>query len=276
EPKPQASPARNEHWRGNLTKMRGTLGNDGLVSYTLGETLFSINQLIGQRISLLHTGRIHCRICGKRIKKAYGEGYCYPHFQSDPANSPCVLRPELCQAHEGKGRDIEWEKRNHAQPHLVYLADSGGLKVGVTAATNQPARWIDQGAHAAIVLAETPNRYLAGLIEVALKEFASDKTRWQRMLCGTEDDGVDLIQERTRLGGLLTEDLQTYLAKSGAPTKLRYPLDTPPAKVKSLNLGRAPEFSGTLAGVRGQYLIFDGGTVLNVRRHTGFELIITG
>ncbi|MEO0436833.1 MAG: DUF2797 domain-containing protein [Pseudomonadota bacterium] len=269
------SSTRREHWRGDLRKMHGSLGHDGTVSYTLGETSFLVNQLIGRRISLLHSGKIHCRSCGKRIKKAYGEGYCYPHFKSDPANSPCVIRPELCQAHVGKGRDIDWEKRNHAQPHLVYLADSGGLKVGVTKATNQPGRWIDQGAHAAIVFAETPNRYLAGLIEVALKQFASDKTRWQRMLCGTEDGGVDLAEERVRLGELLREDLRTYLALGSAPLVLRYPLLTPPAKVKSLSLSTVPELSGTLAGVRGQYLIFEGGTVLNVRRHTGFELVIT-
>jgi len=262
-------------WFGDLRKMRGSIGDASApIGYTLGEDEYLVNNLLGRELMLRHTGNIHCRICGKKIKKAYGEGYCFPHFKSDPANAPCVIRPELCEAHEGKGRDIEWERENHDQPHIVYLADSGGLKVGVTRSTNRPGRWIDQGAHAAIELAETPNRALAGHIEVALKGAVSDKTRWQRMLMGSEDGQVDLAAEKARVAALIPAPLDQHIAQDNEPTRLNYPIDVPLDKVKSLNLMKISEFAGRLVGIRGQYLLFEGGTVLNIRRHTGFELEI--
>lgn len=265
-------------WSGDLRKMRGTVadtGGDSVVHYTLGEDAFAMNALIGKEIVLRHTGNIHCRVCGKKIKKAYGEGYCFPHFKSDPANAPCVIRPELCEAHEGKGRDVDWEREHHDQPHIVYLADSGGLKVGVTRTDNRPGRWIDQGAHAAIELAEIPYRRLAGEIEVALKGAVSDKTRWQRMLMGSEDGEVDLLSEKARVAQLIPAELAQYVAQDNAPTRLQYPVLAPLEKVKSLNLTKVSDHTGELVGIRGQYLLFKGGAVLNIRRHTGFELEIS-
>lgn len=265
-------------WRGDLAKMStGLDARSGRVHYRLGQERLgqerlAIDELLGRVITIEHTGTIHCRVCGETIPKTYGEGYCYTHFQSDPANAPCVIHPELCQAHEGKGRDIEWERKHHDQPHIVYLADSGGLKVGVTRSTNCPSRWIDQGAHAAVVLARAPHRYLAGVIEVALKGAVSDKTRWQRMLTGVEDGKVSLAAEHERVAALLPTDLAAYIAPLGAITTLRYPSIETPQKIKSLNLSRAPEHRARLIGIRAQYLIFEQGIVVNIRRHTGFEV----
>lgn len=260
-------------WRGDLAKMAAGLdASSGRVYYRLGQERLAIDELLGRVLTIEHTGTIHCRICGESIPKTYGEGYCYTHFQSDPATAPCVIHPELCQAHEGKGRDIEWERKHHDQPHVVYLADSGGLKVGVTRSTHRPSRWIDQGAHAAVELARAPNRYLAGVIEVALKDTVSDKTRWQRMLTGVEDGKVSLADEHARVAALLPEDLAGYTAPLEAITELRYPSIATPEKIKSLNLSRVPEHSARLIGIRGQYLIFEEGVVVNIRRHTGFEV----
>ena len=259
-------------WRGDLAKMSVSFdASSGRVNYRLGRERLAIDELLGRILTIEHTGTIHCRICGKTIPKAYGEGYCYPHFKSDPSNAPCVIRPELCEAHKGKGRDVEWERQHHDQPHMVYLADSGGLKVGVTRTTNRPSRWIDQGAHAAVELARAPNRYLAGVIEVTLKDAVSDKTRWQRMLSGVEDGQISLADEHARVCALLPQDLAGYAVPLGAITKLRYPAIATPEKIKSLNLTKTPEHSGRLIGIRGQYLIFEDGIVVNIRKHTGFE-----
>ena len=232
-----------------------------------------INSFLGRPISILFDGKITCSSCQKSIKKTFGEGYCYPCFISVPESSPCVIRPELCEAHLGKGRDLDWEKKYHLQPHTVYLSLTSGLKVGVTRAGHDITRWMDQGAVAAIRLAETPNRYLAGCIEVALKDYVSDRTSLQKMLKHQIPD-IDLLSESKRLSQLLPHDFQAYCVSEPKITTLTYPIGTPPEKVRSITLDKVPEFTSVLTGMKGQYLIFKDG-VFNVRRHTGYHVTLT-
>jgi hypothetical protein len=49
-----------------------------------------------------------------------------------------------------------------------------------------------------------------------------------------------------------------------------FPVQTYPLKVSSLNLDKTPNFSGKVVGIKGQYLIFEDGTVFNVRTYEGF------
>jgi hypothetical protein len=178
----------------------------------------------------------------------------------------------LCEAHLGKGRDLEYEQKNHNQPHFVYLAATEIVKVGVTRATQVPTRWIDQGARQALVIAETPNRYLAGVIEVALKDIYSDKTNWQNMLRNITDDSIDLIDEKWKTEELLPSDLSSYITDSEEVFDFNYPIITYPEKVTALNFDKTSDVSGILTGIRGQYLIFDNHNVINIRRHTGYEI----
>ena len=257
-------------YAGNLQKMAVAAAEPVAYTLHLGDSAIDMNARIGQPLHLRFTGRINCKVCGREIKKVFGEGLCYPDFLNHPANSPCILRPELCEGHLGQGRDVEWETANHVQPHAVYLALSSEVKVGVTRATQIPTRWIDQGASAAIVLAETPYRQLAGEIEVALKAHLTDKTSWQRMLKNEVAEGVDLVAEKARIGALLPAAFQAYRTGSTDLWAFTYPVAAYPTKVKSVTLDKTPELSGTLAGIKGQYLIFDDGQVFNVRRHTGY------
>jgi hypothetical protein len=256
---------------GDLRKMQAEPGSPLRYFLELGGERLDLNAQIGQELRLRYTGTIHCRVCGRKTKKAYGEGFCFPHFQSHPDNSPCILRPELCEGHLGKGRDPEWEAANHVQPHVVYLALSGGLKVGITRLTQVPTRWIDQGASAALPIAATPNRYLAGMVEVALKAHVSDKTAWQQMLRDQQPE-ADLAAERERLCALLPPDLAAYCHREGEITQLHYPVRSYPEKPRNLSLDKEPEIQGLLEGIRGQYLLFAGGGALNVRSHTGYEV----
>ncbi len=193
---------------------------------------------------------------------------------SAPEASPCIIHPELCEAHLGKGRDLEYEERNHNQPHFVYLAATEIVKVGVTRATQVPTRWIDQGANAAIIIAETPNRYLAGVIEVALKDVFSDKTNWQNMLRNFTDKSIDLIEEKWKTEELLPSDLSNYFNENEEVFEFNYPVISYPEKVSSMSFDKTPEVSGILTGIRGQYLMFDNKNVINIRKHTGFEIEI--
>lgn len=261
--------------KGLLHKMKTDFGQP--ISYSLqleGQTL-SLNQVIGKELKIQFTGTIICSSCSKKIKKTFQDGFCYNCFQSAPEASECVIRPELCKAHLGEGRDVEWEERNHNQPHVVYLASSDTVKVGVTRATQVPGRWIDQGAFAAIRLAETPNRYEAGRLEVALKSVFTDKTNWQRMLKNEIDDSIDLEEEKWQLHEQLPSDLTEYFSENDEIITMNYPVNLYPTKVKSISLDKTPEVAGKLSGIKGQYLIFEDGSVMNVRKHTGYEVEIS-
>ena len=166
-----------------------------------------LNNYIGATIKIDYLGKIVCTSCSKITKKSFGQGFCYTCFNEAPEASPCIMNPELCEAHLGKGRDVEYEERNHNQPHFVYFAATDKVKVGITRNTQIPTRWIDQGAQSAIILAETPNRYTAGIIEVALKEAYDDKTNWQNMLKDIRDGSIDLVEEKWIAQELLPTDL---------------------------------------------------------------------
>ncbi len=233
-----------------------------------------LNDLIGKQVSLIWDGSIFCQSCFSSIKKTFGEGFCFKCFSSAPEATECTIRPELCRAHLGEGRNVEWEEKNHNQPHIVYLAASDKVKVGVTRLTQVPTRWIDQGASKAIFLAETPNRYEAGILEVALKEYFSDKTNWQRMLKNEIDESIDLVDEKWTLYESLPEDLKVYFSENDDVTILDYPVINFPSKIKSLSFDKANVIEGLLTGIKGQYLIFQDGKVLNIRKHTGYSIQI--
>lgn len=244
------------------------------IVYELGsdDSKIDFNSLINKNIKISWNGVITCRKCKKKTKKSFGEGFCYPCFMSAPEASPCILKPELCQAHLGIGRDLEYEEKNHNQPHAVYLAATDKVKVGVTRSTQIPTRWIDQGANKAIVLAITPNRHLAGVLEVALKSIYSDKTNWRSMLKNLTDESIDLEEEKWSCYELLPSDLQQYFVEDDTIYNFIYPSEIYPTNVSSINLQKTAAIEGVLTGIKGQYLIFDNEYVFNVRRHTSFEI----
>ena len=166
-------------------------------------------------------------------------------------------------------RDLEYEKKVQLKPHIVYLANSSNVKVGVTRKTQVPTRWIDQGAHEAIEIVEVPNRYLAGITEVALKEHVADKTNWRSMLKNDIKD-ENLVAVRDHLKQYIPNEALPYFIESNSETNIDFPVVQYPEKVKSLNLDKTPIFKGTLKGIKGQYLIFEDNTVFNVRNWEGY------
>lgn len=250
--------------------MKSELSNP--VSYTLdlsGEVI-NMNALIGKELNIRYQHKIHCIKCGRETKKSFAQGYCYPCFISAPETEDCVLKPELCLAHEGIARDMEYAEKHCLIEHYVYLAISSGLKVGVTRNTQVPTRWIDQGAIKSIILASTPNRYLAGCIEVALKEYFNDKTNWRNMLTNKIPSGIDLVVEKKKAINYLHKDFQHYAYPDDSLNTITYPVSNYPLKVKSLSLDKNPVISDVLTGIKGQYLIFESGAVMNVRKHNGY------
>ena len=255
---------------GNLKKMKVNWNQDNIdYALKLGNTSILMNEHIGKYIKISFAGQINCVVCGRLTKKAFGQGFCYPCFTKSAENSDCIVRPELCRGHLGEGRDVEWEKENHVQPHIVYLANSSGLKVGVTRSTQIPTRWIDQGARSAIILAETENRYLAGAIEVALKEHFADKTDWRKMLKNDISE-IDLLKEKEEAEYLLPIHLSGYFSDNNTLYNFNFPVKKYPQKINSLGLDKHPIVEGEFNGIKGQYLFIGDSGVINIRNHSGY------
>ncbi|MFT6136173.1 MAG: hypothetical protein ACJAZM_002676 [Cyclobacteriaceae bacterium] len=187
-----------------------------------------------------------------------------------PQTADWIIRPELSKAHlDIEDRDLTFEKQVQLAPHIVYLALSSNVKVGVTRKNQVPTRWIDQGASAALEIIEVPNRYLAGIAEVALKAFVADKTNWRKML-KNDIEQEDLFAFRDKLSQYIPEEVKPYfLSENKKKWELDFPVHRYPVKIKSLNLVKTPLFEGRLVGIKGQYLLFEDDTVFNVRGNEG-------
>ena len=254
-------------YRSLLTKMKTELQDE--VQYFL-ETEFDIlnmNQLLDRELAFYFV-KYECLNCHEN-KKIFRQGFCYDCFQSSAKVGDWIMKPELSTAHlDQEDRDLEYEKKVQLQPHIVYLANSSAVKVGVTRKTQVPTRWIDQGAHEAIEILEAPNRYLAGITEVALKNHVADKTNWRTMLKNEIKD-ENLIEIRDQLLQYIPDEAKDYIITNNKETNINFPVTKYPEKLKSLNLNKAQNYKGKLVGIKGQYLIFEDQTVFNVRNNEG-------
>jgi len=246
----------------------------------LDDQLIPLNSYIGQRVSLLYCGEIHCIECGRKTNKSYNQGFCYPCFQTLAACDMCIMKPETCHYQQGTCRQPEWGEEHCFQDHYVYLANSSGIKVGITRGSQLPTRWIDQGASQALPIFKVSNRLLSGEIEVVIKRHVSDRTDWRKMLKG-KPDAVDLHEKRDELLEASAAELDKIKSAYAAndvvqldgekAVDIEFPVEIYPEKVKSYNFDKAPEVSGILQGIKGQYLIFDSG-VINIRKFAGYKV----
>ncbi|WP_204346898.1 DUF2797 domain-containing protein [Psychroserpens algicola] len=260
-------------YQGVLTKMQTEFAEPIQYYLILENDFLNMNQLLGKTITMEFV-KYQCLKCGLD-KPIYRQGFCKEDFFDIPQAGDWIMRPELSTAHLGKeDRDLEYEKKVQLQPHIVYLANSSNIKVGVTRKAQVPTRWIDQGAHEAIEIVEVPNRYLAGITEVALKDYVADKTNWRKMLKNDIED-ENLVEWRERLKSHIPDEAQEYYIASNSETHLEFPVQKYPVKPKSLNMIKEQSYTGILVGVKGQYLIFNDDTVFNVRANEGLVIKFT-
>lgn len=260
-------------FEGVLTKMETENGSPIQYYLILESNFINVNQLLDKNVTLKFI-KYQCLNCGLD-RPIFRQGFCKSCFFEVPQAADWVMRPELSKAHlDQEDRDLEFEKKVQIQPHVVYLANSSNIKVGVTRKSQVPTRWIDQGAHEAIEIVEVPNRYLAGITEVALKDHISDKTNWRTMLKNEIKD-EDLVVWRNELKQFIPEEAKPYYIENNTETNLEFPVLQYPIKPKSLNLEKAIEYTGVLKGIKGQYLIFEDQTVFNIRGNEGLYIGIS-
>ena len=268
--------------RGALSKMSTRLAQPVQYSLRLGEQDLDLNALLGQGVRLEYLGAIHCSHCGRKTKKSFSQGYCYPCFSKLAQCDTCIMSPERCHYAAGTCREPAWGEQFCMTEHVVYLANSSGAKVGITRATQVPTRWIDQGATQALPIMRVATRQQSGLVEDVLRSQVTDRTNWRSMLKGEAlpldlaqlageifeacQDGITALQERFGLQAIQPlSDL--------AVVDIAYPVLAYPAKVASFDLEKTPVVEGTLQGIKGQYLIFDTG-VINIRKFTAYQLAV--
>lgn len=257
-------------YEGNILKMKTELATPVKYALPVGDEKVDMNALIGKNIRMQFDGRINCISCGKQTKTSFGQGFCYSCLQTAPEASESIMRPELSKAHLGIARDMEWAEKHDLIDHFVYLAVSSEVKVGVTRNHQIPTRWIDQGASFAIKVAKTPNRHIAGIIEVYLKDHFTDKTNWRAMLKNEILTDFDLLQEKKKVLDLLPGELKKYVETDDSVTEIIYPVEHYPNTITSVGFDKMPVIEGVLTGIKGQYLILDEGKVLNIRKHNGY------
>ncbi|MEC9314997.1 MAG: DUF2797 domain-containing protein [Pseudomonadota bacterium] len=262
--------------------MAVTLPADNRAQYAmrLGDEQMPMNDLLGQSLTLRYQGKIHCLNCQRLTKKSFSGGFCFPCSQRLAQCDMCFLKPELCHFDQGTCREPDWGQAVCMQDHIVYLANSSGLKVGITRINQVPTRWVDQGATQALPIFRVRSRYQSGLVEVMFKNHVSDRTDWRKMLKG-EADPIDLAAERDRLLNECESEIQALqqrfddnsiaILPGEQEQQIIYPVTDYPVKVSSFNFDKTPEVSGVLKGIKGQYLIFDKG-VMNMRKFSGYEV----
>ena len=260
-------------YQGVLTKMETEFSSPIQYYLVFDSDFINMNQLLGKTISIEFV-KYQCLNCGFD-KPIFRQGYDKQCFYNTAQTGDWIMRPELSTAHLGQeDRDLEYEKRVQLQPHIVYLANSSNVKVGVTRKTQVPTRWIDQGAHEALEIVEVPNRYLAGVTEVALKSYVADKTNWRKMLKNDNED-ENLVEWRDHLKQYIPDEAAQYFIESNTETHLDFPVEKYPLKPKSLNIKKELKYTGKLVGIKGQYLIFDDETVFNIRSNEGIVVKIS-
>ena len=193
------------------------------------------------------------------------------------------MSPEKCHHELGTCRDPDWGTQFCMTDHVVYLANSSGIKVGITRATQLPTRWLDQGASQALPIMRVATRQQSGLVEDLLRSQVADRTNWRALLKG-DAEALDLLQTRENIFDACAEGLQALQQRFGLQAiqpladaevvEIRYPVEAYPSKIVSLDLDKTPVVEGTLRGIKGQYLILDTG-VINIRKYTAYQLAIS-
>lgn len=242
---------------------------------------------LGQELEIETTHNIYCVSCGSKTPKSYSQGHCFKCFKTKASCDMCIMKPETCHYDLGTCREDSFAREVCFQPHIVYLANSSGLKVGITRLGQMPTRWLDQGATQALPIMQVGSRRLSGQLEIMFGSLVADKTDWRKLLKG-EAEPLDLTQIRDQLVERFAPDIRSirdqfsqklefnetvdYLAEEQT-RQFMYPVAQYPEKIKSHNLDKSSTIRGVLQGIKGQYLILDTG-VINIRKYTGYEIKI--
>jgi len=244
----------------------GTLDCDGLVDELLRVTL--------------HEERV-CANCGEKLSKTK-YSVCYD----------CKQRPPFTQCIKTPGTDCtnadcpfpDYKRDACAHTYVVYLVTKDDVKVGISRSDRRLQRWAEQGASHAIVIAETPNRKSAGLIEEALSDRfeTQSSSSWYKPRTSPVEDLVEAartvpeyIPDDSRLHACLTlNDLDEAVVADRVVSIPHRATGVDHAYGETrpeLTAGDCGE--GTILGVRGSVILTDS-FALNLKKRQGYRATI--
>jgi hypothetical protein len=263
-----------DQWEGTIARLAISRGDSGsAAAYRLELSdggAIDLNERIGAGFEIQYQGSTVCRHCGREGRRSFGGGYCYDCFTTLARCDLCVVSPDRCHYHEGTCREPEWGETFCMTPHRVYLANTSGLKVGITRCGGEVRRWLDQGAIQGLVVLDAITRRAAGLAEVMIARMLPDRTDPRKMLRADVPE-LDLPAAAQRLfdAGLDLPEGVTRI-DDRAVERLRYPLPNLGSIPDSVRL-EVGDVRGNLLGMKGQYLVFTDGA-LNVRHCVGYRV----
>jgi len=239
-----------------------TLNCDGLVGESLRVTL--------------HEEHV-CANCGEKLSESK-YSVCYDCKQRPPFTQ-CIKTPGTdCTNADCPFPDYKRDACDHT--YVVYLVTKGDVKVGISRSDRRLQRWAEQGASHAIVVAETPNRKSAGLIEEALSDRfeTQSSSSWYEPRTSPVEDLVEAtrtapeyIPDDSRLYACLTlNDLdETVIADRVVSIPHRATGVDHAHGVTRPELAVGDSGEGTILGVRGS-VILTNSFALNLKKRQGY------
>ncbi len=253
-----------------------SISHPGVYELYYGERILDLSQFRGKQLSIHHNGELSCCYCSRPVKKLFQNGYCFPCVRKLARCDLCILRPELCHFHLGTCREEDWGLSHCMQPHVVYVAWTSSLKVGVTRKKRVRSRWQEQGAVGATVILETKNRLQAGLIESHMAKTMADKTNWRQMLATPSVDESVWENQKSHVLQLRDQAIAVYAGALDGIEIIDRPWQTISyqpmiAKAVALKITANEIIEGEILGFKGHYMIMPQG-VINIRQLVGRQI----
>lgn len=238
----------------------------------IGSELLHLNDLLGQGLQFRLCPDPVCGHCDARVTQLMGGGYCRNCFFALARCDTCFVSPARCHFAAGSCREPDWGERVCMQPHLVYLANSSGLKVGLTQQGRQQQRWLSQGATQGLVIALADTRRDAGVLEALIAQSISDRTQWRRLV-SQPPVNIQLQSTREQLQARLDLPQGCRWLADESELQLAYPVAAYAPPVQCLLGEKTPVLEDNLCGIKGQYLLLQNG-VFNVAKHAGLTVAV--
>lgn len=235
-----------------------------------------LSELVGTEVRLTISEDQYCTQCGTESKSSPCSGCA-----GEPPHATCVMHPAAHCDYTGCPYP-DYKERSCSHSHIVYLAATDRIKVGISRESRARCRWAEQGASHAIPIARAPNRKAAGIIEKALGEEWPQRHRHQWYL--PMDNAVERLIDDALATDLIPEKLwPCYLWDDADREAVRDAIvDVPSITAPSLNerltsnqyaLSAGETREGRVLGIRGEIIATDS-FVVNLNEHSGHPVTI--
>lgn len=230
--------------------------------------------LVGEEIRVGIQPGFRCQHCGNRADTSPCQ-----ECQSNPPFQQCVFTPGTSCTYQDCPFPA-FKRRSCAHNFVVYLVAKDGVKAGITQADRSVSRWAEQGATHGMIVARTPNRRVAGIVEDALEAVVSTEStkEWYKPL---DEPRTELMQAADSCRHVLTGPLEPFSTLPGDETTLEDRIVRVPDHFSGddATVATLPELTvdeglrSKVLGVRGQILATED-AVVNFDHLKGKQLTV--